>query len=138
MSDAPQSMDHEEAFLEAFITKERRSRLRFELRKRGGFMDRFCHDALSVLDPRFVSRLPLPISDAEQVLQALRQHGAVGTCYAMSMCERIHRRLLPLQEALDAAVGHGLPSIISCLPGRLVYVETEQERGPPDRFLLRR
>lgn len=45
---------------------------------------------------------------------------------------------MPLAQALDLAVGWGMPSIVSCRPGELIYVETEQEAGPPSRYLLHR
>jgi hypothetical protein len=31
-----------------------------------------------------------------------------------------------------------MPSIVSCIPGKLAYFEAEQENGPPPRFILKR
>lgn len=135
----PIAAAHEETFVNAFIEKDRRDRLLFELRKRrGDFLGRFCHDALIYLDPRYVVALKPPNSDPAQTLKLLRSRGAGPTCYSISMSDGLDGRFLPLADALAIAVGLGMPSILSCLPGELAYLEAEQEAGPPDRFLLSR
>jgi hypothetical protein len=35
---------------------------------------------------------------------------------------------LPLVEALQQIVGRGMGTVLSCIPGRLAFVETEDER----------
>jgi hypothetical protein len=45
---------------------------------------------------------------------------------------------MSLTSALEVAVGEGFPSIISCVPGKLAYLEAEQSLGPPPRFILKR
>jgi hypothetical protein len=130
---------HEEAFLDAFVVKDRRKRLLFELRKhRGRFLRRFNHDALKYLDPRFVTALTLPNSDPSAILRVLQASGAVESCYAISSNNHIDGRILPLADALAAAVGLGMPSILSCRAGMLAYIETEQVAGPPDRYIVGR
>jgi hypothetical protein len=130
---------HGEAFVKAFVEKDRRERLLFEMRKhRGRFLGRFCHNALAYLDLRFVTAIKPPNSDPDQILQLLKSGGAGPICYVISTRDEIDSRFMPLDEALTAAVGFGLPSIVSCIPGKLAYLETEQVAGPPDRFLLSR
>ena len=130
---------HEDAFVKCFIEKDRRDRLLFELReRRADFLDRFCHDARSYLDPRFVVPLKPPNSDPKQILQLLTGRGAGKVCYAISASAELDGRFLRLVDALEVAVGFGMPSIISCVAGELAYLETEQECGPPERFLLAR
>jgi hypothetical protein len=132
-----QATSHEETFVNAFVTKDYRDRLIFELRKRRGhFLGRFCHGALTYLDSRFVFAMSRPNSDPTEILRLLNSRGAERNCYAMSMSDDIDGRILPLAEALSVAVGLGLPTILSCVPGRLAYLETEQVAGPPDRFIL--
>jgi hypothetical protein len=139
MPTAADATVHEGAFVQAFIEKDRRERLSFELRKRrGDFLGRFCHQALAVLDSRFVAAIKPPNSDPAQILELLKKHRALAMCYAISMSDDLDGRFLPLAEALRAAVGLGMPTIISCRPGELAYLETEQVAGPPDRFLLAR
>jgi hypothetical protein len=130
---------HEENFVRAFVDKDRRERLLFELRKhRGRFVSRFNHDALKYLDSRFVTPLERPNSDPAVILWLLQARGAAKSCYAISSNDQIDGQILPLAEALSAAVGFGMPSILSCRPGLLAYIETEQVAGPPDRFIVSR
>jgi len=45
---------------------------------------------------------------------------------------------MPLLSALENVVGLGMPSIISCIPGKLAYFKSEQGYGPPPRYILKR
>lgn len=134
-----EALAHEEAFVNAFVEKDRRERLHFELRKRrGDFLRRFNHGALALLSPRFVTVIKPPNSFPPDILKLLKDKGAPNTCYSISTRGELDGRFMPLTEALDLAVGWGMPSIVSCRPGELVYLEAEQEVGPPDRYLLHR
>lgn len=148
---APREIDaatHEEAFVNRFIVKDHRERLLFELQmrhtpsrkveRRGRFLGRFSHGALKYLDSRFLTVLEPPNSDPAVILDILNREGAAQLCYSISTADAIDGRILPLREALKVAVGFGMPSIVSCLPGRLAYLETEQEIGPPGRYILSR
>jgi hypothetical protein len=50
-------------------------------------------------------------------------------CYAISSNDDIDECILPLSEALQNAVGFGMPSILSCCPGVLVYVRLNERLG---------
>lgn len=137
-------MIHGCAFINAFVQKDYRKRFLFEFEQRynpksiekgARFLGRFNHAALKYLDPRFVTRLEPPNSDPLEILKLLKREGASNTCHAIST-SCIDNRTLPLSDALAVAVGWGMPSIISCVPGQLVYLETEQIAGPPDRYIL--
>lgn len=54
-------------------------------------------------------------------------------CYAISEDDAFDGMLLSLREALDAIVGSGSGTLLSCIPGRLGYYE---EEGPKVRFIL--
>jgi len=128
---------HEEGFVNFFIAKQHRDRLAFELQKRrGDFLNRFCHNALDYLDPRFVVKVPKQNAIPTDIFRELQRLEAPESCFAISMSNDIDRQSLPLADALSIAFGLGLPSILSCRPGELAYLETEQEAGPPDRFIL--
>ncbi|PYU66935.1 MAG: hypothetical protein DMG49_20465 [Acidobacteria bacterium] len=51
----------------------------------------------------------------------------------MSEDPRLDQQELPLVEALKQIVGRGMGTVLSCIPGRLAFVETEDER-----FILQR
>ena len=53
--------------------------------------------------------------------------------FAISEDPRLDQREFPLLEALKQIVGSGMGTVLSCLPGRLAFVETEDER-----FILER
>jgi hypothetical protein len=53
--------------------------------------------------------------------------------YAISEDPRLDQKELPLVEALQQIVGRGLGAVLSCIPGKLAFVETEDER-----FILER
>lgn len=67
----------------------------------------------------------------------LTKLGAEDYCYAISSNEEIDGKHLPLNYALEQAVGYGMPSFISCIPNKLAYFESEQGFGPPKRFILK-
>ena len=137
MSNTSDAIDHGAAFVRSFVVRDRRDRLLFEHSK-GGLLDRFCHDAEALLDLRYARKLTQPVSSYRQIIDLLRAAGAGRQCFVFSHCADIDDKTLDLTEALSRAVGYGLPSIISCLPGELAYLETEQELGPPDRYILHR
>jgi hypothetical protein len=56
----------------------------------------------------------------------------------VSWSEAIDGKELPLLAALENAVGFGMPTIISCIPGKLAFFEAEQEVLPSHRFILKR
>ena len=137
MSISGNDMDHGAAFIRSFVVKERRDRLSFEHSK-GLLVGRFCHEAESLLDRRYARKYTEPVQGYWQIAEMLRAAGAGRSCFALSHCAEIDGRTLDLEEALSRAVGYGLPSIISALPGELAYLETEQVSGPPDRYFLHR
>ena len=139
MKASPEIPVHETAFIQAFIQKDSRERLLFECqRHRGRFLSRFAHDALRYLDARYVHPIPSPNSDPAQILRLLQARKAPAFCHALSSRRELDGQLVSLAEALRLSVGFGMPTILSCLPGSLCYLETEQVAGPPERFILAR
>jgi hypothetical protein len=128
----------EEAFLNSFVLKSRRERASFELgseSRRGRFLNRLCHDFAGVFDSRYVRPLAEP-QDGVGLLKVLEKLGAGKTCHVISCNEAVDGKQVPLEDAVRAVMGYGLPSVIICAPESLAYFEAEQEKGPPPRFLL--
>jgi hypothetical protein len=130
----------EEIIVKSFFVKRIRKRAIFEL-----FSSQRRKDALSrlsngreVLIEKYMIEIPKPNSDPEYIASLLKSHGARKTCYVISWNEEIDGKYLPLETALNQAVGYGMPSLISCIPGKLAYLETEQCDGPPPRYILKR
>jgi len=53
--------------------------------------------------------------------------------FAISEDPSLDQKELPLVEALDRIIGRGMGTVLSCIPGCLAFVETEDER-----FILER
>src|SRR6266550_7663490 len=78
---------------------------------------------------------PYPAGIANRVERggAVAEEWCPGLCWLVSERSDWDGRQMPLAEALEAVVGTGFGTIISCIPGRLGYFEGEM---PRDRNLL--
>ena len=120
--------EHLEALIEAFVVSERRERYLFLARtpkRRTELTNRLAH--WRDFDTRRAATLP---SEAQvsptAVAHFLQAHGAPRECYVLSESHEIDGRLMPLAEALAALVGRGMGTVLSCIPGRLAYYESEE------------
>jgi hypothetical protein len=101
-------------------------------------INRLCHNYGHVLIQDYMIKIPKPNSDYNEIANLLKSYGAKDNCYVISYNNEIDGQYLPLILALKKAVGYGMPSIISCLPNKLLYFESEQEYGSPARFILKK
>lgn len=108
----------------------------FSPNRRKDAICRLSHEFRNLLNERYMTEIPKPNSNYIRITELLKQHGATDICYCISFNQDIDARYLTLTFALENAVGYGLPSIISCVPERLAYFESEQCYGAPYRFLL--
>ena len=102
-------------------------------KRRKDVLDTLAH--FSDLDPRYQVPIPSSQQSAHAIEGLLRKRGAPAECYLISEAGALDGRLLPLTEALSLIVGHGMGTLMSCVPGRLGYFEGET---PGDRWLLER
>lgn len=127
-------MDNEQALIAAFVKRSKRDRYREILsnpRLRHKFTSQLAHFA--DFDPRY--RLPIPSNKlfVDNIAIELRRRHCPNTVFAVSEDPRLDQKELPLVEALTEVVGRGIGTVLSCIPGRLAFVETEDER-----FILER
>lgn len=121
---------HLEGFARSFVLKPKRDRLLELLRRRNGHA-RFVaelHD-LGRLDPRYARPVAHAHAFARPLFDLLCARGAPAECYVASESRDVDERTLPLAEALDRIVDSGAASIVSCIPGRLVWFEDEYASG---------
>lgn len=133
--------DYEFRIVKSFIQKERQDRLLYELgaaTKRNDAIYRFCHRYALLFIPKYMIEIPKPNSIHTEIYKLLKAYGANENCYVISSDSQIDGQSMPLIDALQRAVGFGMPSIISCIPDKLIYFEAEQEDGPPPRFILKK
>ncbi len=84
-------------------------------------------------DPQY--RLPIPSNRlfADNIARELDKRHSPKIVFAISEDPALDQKEVPLVQALEQVVGRGMGTILSCLPGRLAFVETEDER-----FILER
>lgn len=131
----------EELIVKSFFEKNVRERVLHELfspKKRNHALNRLCHEFHKMLKEKYLIEIPPPNSDPKDIYELLKRNGSEEMCYSLSNNEKIDGKEMPLQEALEQAVGFGFPSIISCVPGELAFFEAEQGFGPAPRYILKR
>ena len=127
-------MHHEQSLIAAFVKRSKRERYREILsspRLRHKFTSQLAH--FKDFDSRYRLSIPnrkLTISD---IILELQRRQSPGVCFAISEDPAIDQKEFPLLAALRLTVGRGLGTVLSCIPGRLAFVETEDER-----FILQR
>jgi hypothetical protein len=84
------------------------------------------------LDPRFATRVSGG-DTASAIAARLHAKGAGPTCYVLSENAELDDRELPLTQVLDEVYARGLGTLLSCVPGRLAYFESEEAS---ERFIL--
>lgn len=129
-------MDHEQAFVHAFILGAKQSRYLQKLaspKHRREFLASLHHNL--DFDPKFAVRVPPKEQSAELVYAKLRELGALEHCHVIATGNDLDGRQLPLREALSNVLGMGDGVVLSCIPGKLAYYESEDVNG---RFILSR
>lgn len=127
-------MKHEEALIAAFVKRSKRDRYREVLsnpRLRRKFTGQLSH--FSDFDPRY--RVPIASNKlfVNNITAELLKRHSPTIALAISEDPALDQRELPLIEALTKIVGRGMGTVLSCIPGRLAFVEAEDER-----FILER
>jgi hypothetical protein len=120
---------HEQAIIAAFVKRNKRDRYREMIsnpRQRHKFTSQLAH--FTDFDPKY--RLPLPGSklSADNIAIELQRRHSPSIVFAISEHPALDQKEVPLVEALEEVVGSGMGTVLSCIPGRLAFVETEDER----------
>lgn len=125
----------EELIVKNFFIKQKRERGIYELsssKKRRNFIWKLSQDIIMNTKTHRISNNLSSYKDIEKILLNI---GAPKECYVMSINQEIDGQILPLNLALSKIIGLG-PALISCIHGKLAYLECEQSFGAPDRFIL--
>lgn len=125
---------NEHALVAAFVQRSKRDRYREILsnpRLRRKFTDQLAH--FTDFDPKY--RVPIPSNKlfVDNIAIELQKRHSPSIVFAISEDPTLDQKELPLLEALKEIVGRGMGTVLSCIPGRLAFVETEDER-----FILER
>jgi hypothetical protein len=127
-------MEHEYQTIRSFVSRQKRARyLEFvaNSRTRTKFTHVLAH--FRDIDTRYKRPIPPSRQNPREIERILKLKGAFGFCHAITENPDLDGKDISLEEALEAIVGRGMGAILSCIPGRLAFMETEDER-----FILER
>lgn len=125
----------EEAVVRGLFSPDRADRVLFELasvKKRRTCIWRFSE---KIFDGQDHLRVYRDLSDQEDVIRRLIALGASERCYVMSIDSSVDGAELRLEDAVRQLWGFG-PALISCVHGRLAYLECEREGSLTDRLIV--
>ena len=121
------AIEHEAAFVNAFIDRKRRERYRAMLasrKKRGAFLDRLNHRFTDDLDDRYVCASPtLTIPAADKL------------CYIIASEDQYDGKVVSVSEATEILRAAHFGVVISYLPGSLAAYRDE---APADVIWMER
>ncbi len=124
-------MDHEQAFVSAFVVPEKRPRYAEFLpkpKRRGEITNRFSH--FFDFMPQLANQVPRESDLAAQ----LRKRGAGDIAHVIGGRDGFDGRDMPLAEAINEAMIDPSGVVVSCIPERLALYM--QEFPPGDTFIL--
>jgi hypothetical protein len=130
----PRDDAHERAIVEAFIRPEIRERYMTLLahpKRRSSITERLT--SIKDFEPSCLVAIAGAEQHAEALFANLRSRGAPATCYVISGDKDLDARELRLEDALAATVGYGSGTLLSCIAGKLGFVEAE---STSERYLL--
>lgn len=126
-------------FIDHFILKDKRERSFFELthpKKRNKFTDRLNHNWDAVLNMKHLTKIEKQFDDAASI-QRLLKFEDTELCYVISNYSGFDDRIMPFGEVFPEIYSYGFATILINLPADTLFLDTEQEQGPADRFIGR-
>lgn len=100
-------------------------------KKRTKFLRELCH--FKSLDTRFCFTLPKGVHTAKEITDFLTRKGAPQVCQVTSEDSDLDGRHMPLLDALNEILGRQIGTFLSCVPGKLAYIEDEDGRWVLER-----
>lgn len=120
---------HERAFVESFVNPARRERFLDSLsspQRRRVFNAELYHPRSNFLSQQYIERVPPGEDRRGPVAAKLRRLGAPDVCWVFG--NDFGGEEMGLEDALDKLIGEQSGTIISCLPGKLAFLESENGR----------
>lgn len=126
----------ESQIISAFLVDRKKERAKYELgneKKRRFFI--WDISVRNYYDEKYAQRILQSVSSHHTIYNLLKNNGAPDTCYVLCADKNFDGLTLPLDVALKHVVFNG-PALISCIHGRLAYLEDEPTIGASNRYLL--
>jgi len=127
---------HENELINRLIIRDKRERISSLLKSKKGrtkLRRDLAHNF--IFDSRYSSKIPVNTQTTNLIYDSLRGHNAPDECYLISENSKLDGKFISLKEAIDLVIGLGFGSIISCIPGKLVYYEGEEMN---QRYIIKR
>jgi hypothetical protein len=134
MTNGNKVMRHEYQAIRSFVLRQKRARY-LEFVSNPKTRKKFTHALAHFrdVDPKCKRSIPPSRQNPREIQRILVAMGAPQLCYLITEHPELDGKELVLIEALEQVVGRGMGAILSCIPGRLAFLETEDER-----FILER
>jgi hypothetical protein len=122
-------MKHEYQTIRSFVARQKRARY-LEFVNDPGTRTKFTHALAHFrdVDPKCKRPIPLSKQNPKEIQRILTAKGALNLCYLITEHPELDGKEFRLMEALEKIVGSGIGAIVSCILGRLAFMETEDER----------
>ena len=127
---------HEEAFVTAFIAKQKQDRYKELLsnpKRRSKLLDKMNHGLDFNLSLAEV--IPSAGREAQHVVRLLRERGALAVCHVIADDTTLDRQDLSLIDAIERATASHFAAVVSCVPGKLAFYK---EEDPGEWYVLER
>ena len=127
-------------FIKNFVAKDKQDRTDVELKnekKRRQFANRLNHNWHEVLDMRYITRITDSTDDFEFAKRELTIKNK-DKCYLISTYDNLDDQVMEFKEAFDKSYGRGFATLIMCLTGNKLFLETEIGFGRQNRFIGKR
>ena len=95
-------------------------------KKREVFNRELHHPKANFLLPKYIEQIMPSQQRTQFLLPKLKGMGAKNDCWVFG--NYIDGREMELRDALDALIGRRSGTIVSCLPGKLAFFESEEGR----------
>ena len=134
--DEASSILHETLFISTFIIKERKTRylnLLSSKKGRAKFRMQIPHSLTLDLNVKYLHKIKNSDQNVLFILNKLREYSSPNLCYVMAEHSKYDQKYMQIDDALKALFSCGIGYIISCIPGRLLYFEAENNN---ERYFL--
>ncbi len=125
------------AFIHNFVVKDAKERSSIELsnpKKRGKFTNRLNHHCDSILKMQLLTKIDKSADNQDAIQKNLKIKDD-ELVYVISNYGEVDDQIIAFKDVFPFIYSRGLGTILINTKGDKIYLETEQENGPSDRFI---
>lgn len=125
-----------EKFVSDFIVKSKRERILFELnsrKKRNAFINRLNHEVTDIFEIKKLRLLNK--STATAAIENMLNIKDTDLCYVICHDDNFDDKVANFNTTLSTLRGNGLGFVLIKISTGSIYIECEQEQGPPEQYV---